>query len=142
MFSVKICLTLLLLSPVYAQRPVAPAVWAIGEGFRVDPISGRLREEMRIDKNPIPASFDYTHQNLAWNARSARIQLVSARNQIVAYQLQIRGPAEGVTVSASDLRGPAVIRSSGDIEGLKRWYIDVKTNSSNRDSTTAGYDLG
>src|SRR5690348_13075393 len=93
----KIGLTLLLLGPLAAQeRSAAPAVWAIGEGFRVDPISGRVREEMRIDRNPIPAGFDYTHENLAWQARTGRIHLVAARNEMVAYQLQIRGPAEGV----------------------------------------------
>ena len=150
MVAEKIGLTLLLLSPLPAQPPVqrlaersvAPVVWAIGEGFRVDPITGRVREEMRIDQNPIPASFDYTHQNLAWQARTGRIHLVAARNEMLAYQLQIRGPAEGVTVTASDLSGPAVIKSSKDIEVFKQWYVDVRTNSSNQDSTTAGYNLG
>ena len=60
MLAEKIGLTLLLLSPLPAQSPaqrlaersVAPVIWAIGEGFRVDPITGRVREEMRIDQNP------------------------------------------------------------------------------------------
>ena len=123
-------------------RPVAPAVWVIGEGFRVDPITGRVREEMRLDKNPIPADFDYTHRNLAWDARTGHVHLSAARNEMVAYQIQIRGPAEGVTVTSSDLRGPAVIRSVKDIEVFKQWYVDVRTNSSNVGSTTAGYNLG
>jgi Domain of unknown function (DUF4091) len=129
-------------APRLPERPVPPAVWAIGEGFRVDPITGRVREEMRIDGNPIPASFDYTHRNLAWNARTGRIQIAAARNEMAAFQLQIRGPAEGVTVSVSDLAGPAVIQASRDIEIFKQWYIDVRTNSSKQDSTTAGYNLG
>jgi len=124
------------------ERPIAPAVWVIGEGFRVDPISGRVREEMRLDKDPIPADFDYTHKNLAWDARTGRVHLSAARDEVVAYQIQIRGPAEGVTVACSDLSGPAVIGSSQDIEVFKQWYIDVRTNSSNVGSTTAGYNLG
>ena len=117
------------------ERPIAPAVWVIGEGFRVDPITGRVREEMRLDKDPIPTDFDYTHKNLAWDARTGRVHLSAARNEMVAYQIQIRGPAEGVSVTCSDMRGPAVIRSSKDIEVFKQWYIDVQTNSSNVGST-------
>jgi hypothetical protein len=63
-----------------------PAVWAIGEGFRVDPLSGRVREEQRLGGNPIPAAFDYTHHNLAWNATTRRITLSAARNEVVACQ--------------------------------------------------------
>ena len=150
MLTAKIGLTLFMAGALSAQapvqrpaeRPVAPAVWVIGEGFRVDPITGRVREEMRVDGNPMPASFDYTRQNLAWQAGTGRIRLSAARNEMVAYQIQIRGPAEGVTVACSDLRGPVVIQSSRDIEVFKQWYVDVRKNSSNQDSTTAGYNLG
>ncbi|MFN7998523.1 MAG: DUF6067 family protein [Bryobacteraceae bacterium] len=146
----KIWLILCLAGSIAAQdaarrlpaRPAPPAVWAIGEGFRVDPITGRVREEMRIDGDPLPASFDYTHQNLAWDARTGQVSLSAARNEFVAYQILVQGPAEGVAVSASDLRGPAVIRAARDIEVFKQWYVDVETNSSNKDSTTAGYNLG
>ena len=108
----------------------------------MDPVSGRVREEQRIDGNPLPASFDYTHTNLAWDAGRRTVSLAAARNEVVAYQLQIRGPATGVTVTASDLKGPGVIHAAGDIEILKQWYIDVRTVSSNVDSTTAGFNLG
>ncbi len=129
------------------DRPAPPAVWAIGEGFRVDPISGRVREEWRIDGNPIPADFDYTHRNLAWDAGSGRITLHAARDEVVACQVQVRGPATGVTVTCSDLKGPGllkppVIQAGRDIEVLKEWYLNVRQNSSNKDSTTAGYNMG
>jgi hypothetical protein len=125
----------------------APAIWAIGEGFRVDPITGRVREEWRLGGNPIPPDFNYAHKNLAWEAGKKRITLNAARNELVAYQLQIRGPAQGVAVTCSDLRGPglfkpAVIKADRDIEVLKEWYLHVKQNSSNKDSTTAGYNMG
>ena len=121
----------------------APApVWVIGEGFRVDPLTGRVREEQRLGGNPIPSDFDYTHRNLAWNAATRKITLSAARNEIVAYQLQIRGPARTVTVVHSDLIGPGLIRSAVDIGIFKQWYLNVTVNSSNKDSTTAGYNLG
>jgi len=129
------------------ERPEPPPVWAIGEGFRVDPISGRVREEWRIDGNPIPVDFDYTHRNLAWDATNKCISLNAARNEIVACQIQIRGPATGLTVTCSDLKGrgmfgPPVIKAGRDIEIFKQWYLNVKQNSSNKDSTTAGYNMG
>ena len=124
-----------------AQAP-APAVWAIGEGFRIDPLTGRAREEQRLGGNPLPANFDYPRRNLAWDASKGLVSLRAARNEVAAYQLQIRGPAAGVTVTASDLKGPATISAARDIEVFKQWYIDVRTNSSNKDSTTAGYNLG
>ena len=129
-------------APGPTERLAPPAVWAIGEGFRVDPLTGRVREEMRIDGNPIPADFDYTHRNLAWDAPKGLISFEAARNEVVAYQLQIRGPAGQVTVNCSDLKGPAIISAARDIEVLKQWYINVSANSSNKDSTTAGYNLG
>jgi hypothetical protein len=129
------------------ERSTPPSVWVIGEGFRVDPISGRVREEWRIDGNPIPADFDYTQKNLAWDAASKRITLNAARNEMVGFQVQIRGPARGVTVTCSDLKGPgllkrAVIHANRDVDVLKEWYLHVQQNSSNKDSTTAGYNMG
>ena len=130
------------LGPAVAQaRPEAPPVWAIGEGFRVDPLSGRVREELRIDGNPIPADFDYSHRNLAWDAAKSAVIIAGARNEFVAYQVLVRGPATGVSVRWSDLNGPGVI-SASDIEVFKQWCLNVTVNSSNQDSTTAGYNLG
>ncbi len=117
-----------------------PSIWAIGEGFRVDPLTGKVREEQRLGGNPLPSNFDYTRRNLAWDG--SRITLSAARNEIVSVQLQLPGPAQNVTVSASDLQGPSVIRAATDVEIFKQWYINVTTNSSNEDSTTAGFNLG
>ena len=128
-----------------SQSIQAPAVWVIGEGFRVDPLTGRVREERRLGGNPIPADFDYVHKNLAWHAaagQAGRITLNAARNEMVACQVQIRGPASGVTVTCSDLKGPAVIDAARDVEILKEWYLNVTKNSTNQDSTTAGYNMG
>jgi hypothetical protein len=135
-------LLLCILLPLYLQAQSGPSLWAIGEGFRVDPLTGKLREEQRRGGNPLPSNFDYARRNLAWDAASRRITLSAARNEIVAAQLQIRGPAKGVAVTCSDLKGPAVIRAATDIEVFKQWYVRVETNSSNEDSTTAGYNLG
>ena len=135
------CLRALLVCLLALPATAAPAVWAIGEGFRVDPLSGRVREELRTDGNPIPASFDYTRRNLAWDAAARKITVTAARNEMVSYQLQIRGPARKVTVTHSDLAGPGVIRAA-DVELFEQWYLNVKVNSSNKDSTTAGYNLG
>jgi hypothetical protein len=140
-----VCLVLagvLLAQSTTAASEETPAVWAIGEGFRVDPLTGRVREEQRIDGNPLPKELDYHQHNFVWEAAGPRISLVAARNEVVAYQLQIRGPASNVRVTCSDLRGPGVIRADQDIEVFKQWYVNVTENSSNQDSTTAGYNLG
>lgn len=129
---------------VLPDRPAAPVVWVIGEGFRVDPISGRVREEWRKGNNPIPADFDYTHKNLAWDAENRQIALHAARNEIVSCQVQIRGPAKNVTLVCSDLsKGSRAIHvQDGDIELFKQWYLHVPVNSTNKDSVTAGYNMG
>ena len=123
-----------------AQPP--DSVWAIGEGFRIDPLSGRVREQQRLDGDPLPASFDYHRANLVWDAASRRIDLFAARNEVVACQLAIPGPASGVTVECSDLTGPAVIEAKTDIEVAKQWYLNVAENSTNEDSTTAAWHMG
>ncbi|MCX6621196.1 MAG: DUF4091 domain-containing protein [Acidobacteria bacterium] len=125
-----------------AASAAAPQVWVIGEGFRVDPLTGRVREEQRTDGNPLPAAFDYTQHNLAWDSAARRIRLAAARNELVAYQLQVRGPARNVKVIHGDLQGPGLIRSSVDVEIFQQWYLNVKVNSSNKYSATAGYNLG
>ena len=108
----------------------------------MDPITGRVREEMSIDGNPIPASFDYTRQNLAWQARTSRIQLFRGSQRDGGLSDPDPRSYQGRHRACSDLRGPVVIQSSRDIEVFKQWYFDVRKNSSNQDSTTAGYNLG
>ena len=128
-----------------ATRPAPsrwPRVWAISDGFRVDPLTGRVREHQRVDGDPLPAGFVYQHRNTIWDADAKRVVLKAARNEVVAFQLQIQGPASGVAVQCSDLKGPATIRADQDVAILKQWYLHVAENSSNQDSTTAAYHLG
>lgn len=138
----RLSVLVLFLFPAYCGAAAPPPIWAIGEGFRIDPESGLAREQQRLDGNPLPVAFDYARRNLAWDATTRRISIHAARNEVVAYQLQLRGPATGVTITHSDLAGPGRIRSSTDIDVFKQWYLNVTVNSSNRDSTTAGYNLG
>jgi|SRR5579871_4307987 len=135
------CSALVLIAGALTAHAEAPPVWVIGEGFRVDPLTGRVLEERRIDGNPIPAAFDYMHQNLAWDSRRAVVTLAGARNEFVAYQVLIHGPAKQVNIACSELKGPSTIAAS-DIEVFKEWYVNVTANSSSEDSTTAGYNLG
>jgi len=124
------------------KTPAPQAVWAIGEGFRIDPITGRVREHQRLDGDPLPADFDYHKANLIWDSATKQINLFAARNEVVACQLAIPGPASGVVIECSDLTGPAVIDAITDIEIAKQWYLNVAQNSSSQDSTTAGWHMG
>ncbi|MEW6754615.1 MAG: hypothetical protein AB1505_27075, partial [Candidatus Latescibacterota bacterium] len=120
-----------------------PRVWAIGEGFRIDPLIGRAREEQRRDGNPLPAGFDYHRASSAWDAGARRIRLHAARNEVVAFQLQVRGPARGVSVTCSDLTGPGgAIRAAQDVAVFKQWYTHVAENSTSQGSTTAAWHQG
>ena len=102
---------------------VAPVVWALGEGFRVDPLTGRAREHQRRGGDPLPAEFDYQHRNFVWDAGKRQITLHAARNEVVAYQLQIRGPASAVKVECSDLKGPKTIKRPLDEVGTLLWEM-------------------
>jgi hypothetical protein len=119
-----------------------PLVWAIGESFRIDPLTGLAREEQRLDGNPLPGNLDYQRHSTVWDAAAGQVSLQSARNEVVAYQLQIAGPARDVSVACSDLVGPATIRAEMDIEVLRQWYTDVTENSTSQGSTTAAWHLG
>ncbi len=120
----------------------APPVWAIGESFRVDPLTGLAREEQRLGGSPLPEDLHYQRRSLLWDAEAGRISLQSARNEVVAYQLQIAGPARDVSVVVGDLTGPATIRAVQDIEVLKEWYTNVTENSTSQGSTTAAWHHG
>ena len=123
-------------------QTATPRVWALGESFRIDPLTGLAREVQRLDGNPLPESLDYHRSSTVWDAKERLVSLQSARNEVVAYQLQIAGPAWGVSVDCSDLVGPATIHAVQDIDMLKQWYTNVEENSSNEDSTTAAWHLG
>jgi hypothetical protein len=124
------------------EARASEAIWAIGEGFRIDPITGRVREHQRLDGDPLPADFDYQKTNLIWDSAKKQINLFAARNEVVACQLAIPGPASGVRVECSDLKGPGAIDGAVDVEILKQWYLNVEQNSSKKDSTTAGWNMG
>ncbi len=98
---------------------------AIGESFRIDPLTGLAREEQRLDGNPLPKSLDYHRSSTVWDANERLVSLQSTRNEVVAYQLQIAGPARHVSVDCSDLVGPKTIRITQDIDVLKQWYTAV-----------------
>lgn len=82
-------------------------VWAVSEGVRIDPLTGKAFEE---DSKATPGglSGDYKAKNLIWDGATKTISIKGAANEVLAFQIILEGQgAKNITVTAGDLRGPS-----------------------------------
>jgi hypothetical protein len=99
-------------------------VWAIGEGVRICPITGKAFEENSF---VLPGGIrgDYQNSNWVWDRATNTVTLYGARNEVVAFQLIIdRGDErlKGVRVEVTDLvKGDTRLERS-NIEIFRQWY--------------------
>ena len=99
-------------------------VWAIGDGVRVDPVSGRLIENMQTYFGPA-VEGNPKQKNWVWDAATSTISLRAARNEVVACQIIIETdcPVEGINIQSSKLTGPGghgLIASN--VKLFRQWY--------------------
>ncbi|MEA1997694.1 MAG: DUF4091 domain-containing protein [Gemmatimonadota bacterium] len=117
----------LVLSALIACAPDIRAelrVWAIGDGVRVDPVSGELIEEMQTFFGPV-VDRDYRARNWVWSEAAGTVLLKAARNEVVSCQVVIETdrPVQGVNLKASDLTGPGgQLLESSNIALFRQWY--------------------
>ena len=82
---------------VLAQCDAATHVWAVGDGVRVNPVTGRLFEARTDIHRDYPAS-DPRQGNPAWNPQAKQVTLRAARNEFAAFQVIVESDDKGVHV--------------------------------------------
>ena len=99
-------------------------VWAVGDGVRVDPVSGELIESMQTFFGPI-VDGNPKERNWVWDAGTGTISLKAACNEVVACQVIVETdqPIRSCDLSAADLIGPGGHRLlSSNIKLFRQWY--------------------
>jgi hypothetical protein len=75
---------------VKVDHPGGLTLWAVGDMVRIDPETGKAFED-----NPaqLPGGIarDYRSNNAFWSGKDKTVDLVAARNEVVAFQLIIEG---------------------------------------------------
>src|SRR3954454_5169293 len=82
--NVRLILLLLSLLPVAAQ-PTRPRIWAVSDGVRVSPVTGRILESRPDIHKDYPADTFRT-KNLVWDSSTKTVTLKAARNEFTAFQ--------------------------------------------------------
>lgn len=105
-------------------QPVSD-VWVVDDSVRLDPVTGTLIEERHSSGEIGPG---YRSLNPVWNGHT--IQLMSARNEVVAFQVIVDGgPHTGVSLEVSNLTGPGTLTASDHVRRFKEWFLPVTAES-------------
>ncbi len=139
-FAVSAALVLLgAMGRLAAQQPQV-RLWAVSDGVRVEPTSGRLIED-RTDIHSDYPSGDYRGRNPVWDSSTKTVSLRAARNEFVAFQMIIESasPVDDVDVSFDALTRQGGGRIDGKQVALfKDWYTQVRHPSTGYEKTSLG----
>jgi len=118
-------------------------VWAIGDGYRVDPLSGSVFEQNALLFADSP-SGDLSASNVVWNGETQSISLRAARNETVAFQLVVERTGEekltDIHVTVGDLIGfGGEVIGARNIDLYKEWYVNVSKRSAENYSLGTGW---
>lgn len=131
---------LLLAALLSAPLHAAVTLWAVSDGVRVDPVTGRLIEA-RPDIHKDYPTGDYRRSNLVWDGTSRTVSLKAARNEFVAFQLIIESdePVAEIDIEPIELShaGGAVL-SGRNVQIFKAWYVQVRRPSTGYEKTSLG----
>jgi len=119
---------------------VNAGVWAVGDGVRVNPETGKLLEA-RPDIHADAPRDDWRGGSLVWDAAAGRVRLHAARNEFVAFQAIVGAdtPLRDITVRLGALRGPGgATIAAPHVALFKAWYVKVDKPSSGYPKTSLG----
>lgn len=122
-----------------AQTP-AVKLWAVSDGVRVSPTTGRLLED-RVDIHKDYPSGDFRARNSVWDAATRTVSLKSARNEFVAFQVIIEAPqpVSEVDLAFSGLEASGGARLAGrNLAIFKEWYVQVRQASTGYEKSSLG----
>ncbi len=132
-------LLVVLASAAWAQAPPV-RLWAVSDGVRVNPVTGRLLED-RTDIHKDYPTGDYRARNAVWDAAAKTVTLRVARNEFVAFQLIVEAaqPVAEVNVSPPELKHSSGARLAGrNLALFKEWYVQVRQPSTGYEKTSLG----
>jgi hypothetical protein len=111
------------------------ALWAIDDSVRIHPETGKAIEESPA-LLPGGISGDYRTQNWIWSSKDQAVNLVGAKNEVVAFQVIVEGAADGIQVEATPFTGSGTIPAS-NIKLFREWYIwtDLAAGDKERNSS-------
>lgn len=142
----SICLFLFALLGAFFFSPqgrdcAAMRVWVVDDAVRINPQTGEAFEDNDIYPSELRIKPGYQNKNWIFDSAMRRVSLAGARNEVLAFQLQIESqtPLKDISVAISDLQGPASFPANGNIELFKQWYIEVN-KPSHGDSSPVGFD--
>ncbi|KPK83537.1 MAG: hypothetical protein AMJ81_08050 [Phycisphaerae bacterium SM23_33] len=96
-------------------KPLGEAkVWAFPEVTKVDPVTGEVLLE--------EAAGDFRRANPVWDGAGGTVRLAAARGEIISFQVAVEGPAKGVKLAVSELRGAGSIPAAG-VRLWRNWYV-------------------
>ncbi|MBM4035397.1 MAG: hypothetical protein FJ291_26945, partial [Planctomycetes bacterium] len=106
-------------------------VWAVDDGLRINPQSGKAFEDSELYPEGLRVKPGYREKNWVFSGEKKQVTLAGARNEVVAFQLQIESatPLGGISVAVSDLKGPAGFPAADNVRLFKEWYAEVKQPS-------------
>jgi hypothetical protein len=131
---------LLLLACLAPAQAAGVRLWAVGDGVRVNPVTGKLIEA-RPDIHPDYPVADPRAGNRAWDSARRTVRLSSARNEFTAFQLIVEsdGPQQEVNVTATALRHASGARIEGrNVALFKEWYVQVRGPSTGYEKLSLG----
>jgi hypothetical protein len=141
MWSIPILFAMLLQS-ISPARDTGVRLWAVGDGVRVSPVSGRLIESRPDIHKDYPAG-DPRSGNSVWDPSTKTVTLKAARNEFTAFQLVIETdqPREDVDVRCDPLQNGSGARIEGrNLAVFKEWYTQVRRPSTGYERTSLGPD--
>lgn len=124
-----------------AQEP-GIALWAVSDGVRVSPVTGKLLENRPDIQEDYPAG-DPRQGNLVWDPATRTVSLKAARNEFTAFQLVIeaREPQIEIDVKFDRLAHPGGARIEGrHVAVFKAWYTQVRGPSTGYEASSLGPD--
>ena len=143
--AVYICMLAIFLglffAPHHSSRAAGMSVWAVDDAVRIDPQTGKAFEENEIYPSRLRIKPGYRDRNWIFDRATRRVSLTGARNEVLAFQVQVESnePLTDVTVTVSDLKGPATFPARRNVRLFKEWYIEVE-QPSHGSSSAVGFD--
>jgi len=119
----------------------AMRIWVVDDGVRIDPRTGQAFEDSQIYPEGLRIKPGCRDSNWVFNGGKRQVSLAGARNEVLAFQLQIESekPLANVNVAISDLKGRVRFPAKENIRLFKEWYVEVK-QPSHGGATPVGFD--
>ncbi len=121
-------------------QTAAVRVWAVSDGVRVSPTTGKLLEARTDIHKDYPAG-DFRERNSVWDGAAKTVSLKAARNEFVAFQVIIEAdqPVDDVDVAFAGVRHASEALLDGrNVAIFKEWYSEVRRPSTGYERSSLG----